>query len=485
MVNGVPLTRDDRSVARLRGALAIVLFGATTWVIPATVLRANAQTPPATEQPADRGGAIGPPGKVDVLPAARDGEIRRRLLDILEATGWFSASRVAVRDGVVFLSGEAQTTEAREWAGNLAHNTQGVVAVANRMTLRQASVWDFRSANDGLSQLRQDLLLALPFIVLGIVVVAFSVLASWLAIRATRHILKEHVRSKLMRGVFAWTIGTFVLLAGLYVVLRVSGLTQLALTVVGGTGLVGLALGIAFRNITENFLASVFLSLQRPFETGDLIEIAGETGYVQQLNVRATILMTLDGNIVQIPNATMYKEAIRNFTSSPKRREGFAVGVGYEDAIDKVQEIALAVMAKHPAVLQEPEPLVLADNLGKATVDMKIYFWFDGSEHNNLKVRSSVIRLVKRAFQMNGITMPDEAREVIFPQNVPVVIFDSAQAGANAPTTRGTRPVEPSDAVSTRAEAGLASDAPTLQAQASGLNSTAAADNLLKPGRKN
>ncbi len=95
-----------------------------------------------------------------------------------------------------------------------------------------------------------------------------------------------------MRGVFAWTVATVVFLTGLYVVLRVSGLTQLALTVVGGTGLIGLALGIAFRDITENFLASIFLSLQQPFGTGDLIEVAGETGYVQQLNVRCTVLMT-------------------------------------------------------------------------------------------------------------------------------------------------------------------------------------------------
>jgi len=468
----------------MRSGLAILLFGAVTWVAFATGHTAAAQPIGRTETVSPEG-TIGAPGKVDVLPVARDDEIRRRLLDILEATGWFPTFEVTVRDGVVLLSGEAQTAEGRQWAGNLARNTQGVVAVANRMTIRPPSAWDFGSASDGLTQLRQDILLALPFFFLGVIVLAFSVLASWLVVRATRRLLRDRVRSRLMRGVFAWTIGTFVLLAGLYIVLRVSGLTQLALTVVGGTGLVGLALGIAFRNITENFLASIFLSMQRPFETGDLIEVAGETGYVQQLNVRATILMTLDGNIVQVPNATMYKESIRNFTASPNRREEFTIGVGYDDAIDKVQEIALAVMAQHPAILQEPEPLVLADALGKATVDMKIYFWFNGSEHNNLKVRSSVIRLVKRAFQMSGVTMPDEAREVIFPQNVPVVLLDSKEAGAEAPVSRDTRPVEPSDAVSTQAEAGLSSDAGTLRAQARGLSPTGSGDNLLKPETTN
>lgn len=126
---------------------------------------------------------------------------------------------------------------------------------------------------------------------------------------------------------------------GVYIVLRVSGLTQLALTVVGGTGLIGLALGIAFRDITENFLASIFLSMQQPFETGDLVEITGVTGYVQQLNVRTTILMTLEGNLVQIPNASVYKSNIRNFTTNPNRREVFEVGIGYDDSINDAQEL--------------------------------------------------------------------------------------------------------------------------------------------------
>ena len=155
-----------------------------------------------------------------------------------------------------------------------------------------------------------------------------------------------------------------VFLFGIYIVLRVSGLTQLALTVVGGTGLIGLAVGIAFRDITENFLASIFLSMQRPFETGDLVEVTGVTGYVQQLNVRTTILMTLDGNLVQIPNASVYKSNLRNFTTNSNRREDFVVGIGYDDSINEAQEIARKVLADHPAVLNDPEPSVLADSLG-------------------------------------------------------------------------------------------------------------------------
>src|SRR5690606_4198699 len=128
----------------------------------------------------------------------------------------------------------------------------------------------------------------------------------------------------------------------------VAGLTSIALTVLGGTGLLGIILGIAFQDITENFLASIFLSVQTPFESGDLVDIDGTMGFVQRLTTRATILMTLEGNHVQIPNSTVYKSKINNYTSNPNRRADFAVGIGYEDSIARAQEIALRILEEHP-----------------------------------------------------------------------------------------------------------------------------------------
>ena len=360
------------------------------------------------------------PAKVDVTPVAHDEEIRTRLQSVLEATDWFIDPQVRVEVGVVFLNGQVSSDDFKKWAGDLAHNTQDVVAMANRIEVLESSVWDFRPAWRGLLGVWREVIRSLPLVVVGLLVLALSVGAGQVATRGARAFLRRRIRANLLRNVIARGAGVLVFLLGAYLILRVSGLTQLALTVVGGTGLIGLAVGIAFRDITENFLASIFLSMQRPFETGDLIEVCGVTWYVQQLNVRTTILMNLDGNLVQIPNATVYKSTLRNFTSNCNRREDFDVGIGYDDSINEAQEIALSVLVNHPAVLTDPEPSVLADSLGKATVNLRIYFWLNGREHSWLKVRSSVIRLVKRAFQQHGISMPDEAREVVFPQGIPV-----------------------------------------------------------------
>jgi small conductance mechanosensitive channel len=261
------------------------------------------------------------PAKVDVTPVAQDEEIRMRLQNVLDSTGWFTDPRVEVKNGVAFLNGTSETEELKKWAGDLARNTQDVVAVANGIEVSEPSVWDFRPAWNGLSVIWRDFIRFLPLLLFGLLIMALSAGAGLLATRGTRRFLRRKIRANLLRNVMARGMGVLIFLFGVYIVLRVSGLTQLALTVVGGTGLIGLAVGIAFRDITENFLASVFLSMQRPFQTGDLIEVTGVMGYVQQLNVRTTILMTLDGNLVQIPNASVYKSNLRNFTTNANRRE--------------------------------------------------------------------------------------------------------------------------------------------------------------------
>lgn len=351
------------------------------------------------------------------------------------------------------------------------------------MSVRESSIWDFSGAQLGLASLRRDIVRALPLLMLSLLILTLATVAGWLTTRSARIVLRRRVNSRLLRGLFARGAGVLVLVAGLYIVLRIAGLTQLALTIIGGTGLIGLAVGIAFRDITENYLASIFLSIQRPFQTGDLIEIAGVTGYVRQLNVRTTILMTLDGTLSQLPNAMVYKSVIRNLSNNPNRRMDFVVGIGYDDRIGEAQEVARRVLERHPAVLTHPEPLVLAEELGAATVKLRIYFWLNGREHSWPKVRSSVIRLVKRAFQDEGISMPDEAREVIFPRGIGVTMASQAsgavQVEASAPA--GGPDLRP-EAVVTPAEGGLSSEADTLKEQAQQARQPDEQEDLLRGG---
>lgn len=439
------------------------------------------ETPDAEEQPE-------PPGQVDVQPVAQDEQIDERLTRILQATEWFSAPSVEVRDGVVFLDGRTDTEEHREWAGDLARNTQDVVAVVNRVEVIPRPVWDFSPALAEIRALWRGTIQAIPLVVFGAVVLLLSWwLAKYIA-RLSHRVLHNRLGSPLLTTIAARASAIPVFLLGLYLVLQVAGLTRLALTLLGGTGIVGIVIGFAFRDIAENFLASILLSVRKPFHSKDLIEVAGHSGIVQQMNTRSTVLMTLDGNHIQIPNSTVFKNTIINYTANPNRRSDFVVGIGYDDTISHAQEIIAQILNDHPAVLKTPEPLVLVDELGAATINLRAYFWYDATQYAPIKIKSSLVRLTKRALEDAAVSMPDESREVIFPQGVPIIQAEQpeeqpvqvAPDGKERPKRRPTGNGSPPEPVTTAAEGNLRSEDEEIHEQAERSRTPEAGENLLE-----
>ena len=456
------------------GALRLLLAAVLTAPLLLSPARAQQAAPPAPiEQPA------APRQPVTVVPAAQDAEIAERLTRIMRATDWFTGPRVSVRDGVVFLDGTTERADYRNWAGDLAQNTQGTVAVVNRIEVEADVRSTFGRAADELMRIYRRAVQAWPLAALLVVIF----LATWLMARLigglARRFFARRIDSPLLFNVVvrAFTIPVFLL--GLYFVLQVAGLTRLALTVLGGTGLIGIIIGFGFRDIAENFLASLLLSVRNPFSGGDLIEVAGHTGIVQNLNTRSTVLLTLDGNHVQIPNATIYKSTIKNYSSIKSRRAEFVVGIAYDSSATRAQALIADVLKEHPAVLDAPEPLVLVDELGAATVNLRVTYWFDSATYSPAKINSALMRLTKNRLLKNGIELPDAAREVIFPKGVPLAqLPDAAATAAPAVPTRET-PSEETSTV-TEAEGDLSSESSDMAAQPGQGTVPEAAENLLK-----
>lgn len=439
-------------------------------------LPAGAQTLPDANA---KGAAPAP--AVSVVPAANDGEIAGRLQRILTSTGWFTNPTVSVREGVVFLDGTTDTAEHRNWAGTLAGNTEGTVAVVNRIALSGDVGATFERAGQEIGQFTQQAVAAWPIVVLALVILAVTWLVAWLVGMIARRLLEGRIPSPLLLSVVVRSLTIPIFLLGLYFVLQVAGLTRLALTVLGGTGLIGIIIGFAFRDIAENFLASLLLSMRNPFRSGDLITVADQTGIVQSLNTRATVLLTLDGNHVQIPNAVIYKSTIKNYSSIPSRRAEFLVGIGYDSSAAKAQSLIAGVLKDHPAVLDTPEPLVLVDELGAATVNLRVQYWFDSATYSPAKINSAVLRLTKNALMKGGIEMPDPAREVVFPRGVPLVNFEGGkELPAAAPKQKPQPAPEEDTASATEAEGNLESETVEMREQRE-TPVPEAGENLLKP----
>ena len=419
------------------------------------------------------------PERVDVAQVAEDSQIRDRLTRILTATEWFENPQVEVNDGVVFLNGLTDTDDNKRWAGDLARNTQDVTAVVNRIEVLDPDIWDYEPAFTGLQELWRNIMSAVPFLIFGIVVLIIFWVISTLVARGARAYLRNRKMNDLLQNIVARGVAIAVFILGVYIVFHVADLTNVALTILGGTGLLGIVLGIAFRDITENFLASIFLSVQNPFRAGDLVEINDNTGFIQRLTIRATLIMTLDGNHLQIPNSTVYKSTILNYTSNPNQRMRFVIGIGYDTSVTFAQELAAKVFEEHPAVLNEPEPWVLVDELASSTINMKFFFWVDGSRHNVLKVRSSVMRLIKNTYLTEGISMPDDARERVYLEGT--TIQHQKESAASDQKKTANAPAAEDSKLITKAEGQLKSNDEEILEQARLSRSPEEGEDLLKP----
>lgn len=490
------LVSEDGVVKRLFGAIWILVCCGC--LLGSASRAAVPMQEPSTEQ--QEGGDVSTPTPdvtdqvVEVEETVRDSAIEERLTKILEATQRFEQPRVRVDDGVVFLSGVAASTEDAAWARAVALRTEAVVAVVNNITIRPefGPFWDFSPALATIESMMRSVVRSLPLVIVGLVLLLLTLVAAKLTGRIARSLLASRIENAMIRAVIQKLIVLSVVLVGAYIFLQVSGLTRLAVTVLGGTGVLGLVLGFAFRDIAENFLASLLISVQRPFRIGDTIEVDGLLGVVRRVTTRGTLLIDFDGNHILVTNSKIFKSTITNYTTNPNMRIQFTVGIGYDASITKAQSVALEVMQGHAAVLDQPEPSVLIDALGGASINMQLTFWIDGHEHSKVKVRSSVMRQVVRALIRAGVSLPDEDREVLFgnPIQVRMIDADGATDGAAEHTTGADGAVGTTHAIPVHDEddelmEDLSSEVDDLESQAETSRESDSGEDLLPPEEKN
>jgi small conductance mechanosensitive channel len=343
---------------------------------------------------------------VEVNPPAADEAIRKRIAAIFSEIDGFHQIEVSVQSGVVTLTGEVPDTKTRDEAMALVRRTQGVVLTLDRLDEPAEVSARLSPAVAKFKDLVRSLKEKLPLIGIALVLlIAFVVLANLIHGRA-RWFARLGLSS--LAETLVRRIARFVIVGiGVVLALEVLDATAIVGAVLGAAGLVGIALGFALKNILENHLAGIMLSTRNPFDIGDTIEINGRSGKVARLTARDTVLVTLDGNHLRIPNGQVINSELINYTRNPLRRFEFVVGVSVDLDLNEARGIGLATLARNPAVLAEPKPLALVDELGDSTVKLRFQAWLDQTKHDFLKTRSQSIRMIKEAFDNAGIEMPE------------------------------------------------------------------------------
>lgn len=335
-----------------------------------------------------------------------DAEIENRLNNVYQNIESLKNIAATVDSGVITLNGSIFSKDNHTKALELANRTQGVVSINDQITLEKNISKRVNKLNekllDSLTSAYENL--PLYFLALAVFVIFWllaRVISSWTFLfkRLSSNSFLQTLLKQIVRGL--------IIIIGFVIALEILDATALLGTILGAAGIFGLAIGFAIRDTVENYIASILLSIRQPFQPNDHIVLEGYEGKIIRLTSRDTILMTLDGNHVRIPNATVYKGNILNYSRNPSRRFTFEVGIDTEVEIAAAQKVAIETLLTTPGVIDNPSPQCKVKLLGDSNVVLTLTGWTDQDHYDFNKVTSEAIRTIKQAYDDANFEMPE------------------------------------------------------------------------------
>ncbi len=411
-----PIRLSSIRPRRVRGVRALlVAAGALPGILSPSLFLSGggpavvAQELPSAATPASDGDTVETLDAFGVQPGAlleQAAEITE-LLAVYRRMPGLRDIRIRLDGRILEIEGRALSSEDRERALGYARTlVGGIVFIDDRGLQVETDVRRrLEPAMERIQEKGMAFLRFLPSLVLGLAILTVgALLAAW-AGRWDR-LFGRLARNQFARNLVRQVVRAVVFLVALLLALDLMGVTALVGAVLGAAGVAGIAVGFAFRDIVENYLAGVLLSLRQPFAPGDHVRMQGEEGRIVRLTGRETVLMTLDGNHVRVPNATVYKAVITNLTRNPRRRFLFQVGIAPSEALGPAIRIAREAVGGVSGVLEAPSPAVRIHELQDSAVALQVSGWVDQRVTDFGKTRSQAIRAVKEAFEVAGVATP-------------------------------------------------------------------------------
>lgn len=266
--------------------------------------------------------------------------------------------------------------------------------------------------------------LIVPLIKAVVSAVAIFFIGRWVAQLVIRLAKKAMTKAKLDETLIAFlgNVGYGLLLA----MVIISALGQLGVDTTSAAALLGgaaLAIGLALQNQLSSFAAGVMLILFRPFAKGNVVDIGGQMGIVEEIKITSTILKTFDNQLVWLPNSSVWGNKITNFSALPTRRVDLTIGIGYGSDLKKAKELLVAMLKDEPRILDDPAPSVVVSNLGDNSVDFAVRGWAASADW--WATRCDLVERIKLSFDENDIEIP-------FPQRTVHLVSETPAADAAA-----------------------------------------------------
>jgi small conductance mechanosensitive channel len=257
---------------------------------------------------------------------------------------------------------------------------------------------------EAVTQLTAGLVARLPLIALGVLVLVLGIIATRFAVRGVERGMRRGRVDETVQRLVSMLLQVGLIITAVLLALSIAGVSVGA--ALAGLGLAGLALAFALQSILENFVAGILILIRKPFRRGDQI-ISGEfEGTVEDIDLRVTRLTDYDGEVVLIPNATVFTEPLVNLTRKGKRRTRVTIGIDYRDDHDAAGAILREATSAVEGVLPQPPPNAWCTELGDSSVDFEVNYWTAPDIRSVRTTQDRVLRACKTAVEAAGMTIP-------------------------------------------------------------------------------
>lgn len=203
---------------------------------------------------------------------------------------------------------------------------------------------------------------------------------------------------------------TFRLVMAIGVIMALGALEINIGPVMAVIGAAGFVVAFALQGTLSNFASGIMIMFYRPFDVGDVVDVAGVLGKVDSMNLVSTHIKTPDNKSVTVPNNAIWGGVITNATDSAIRRVDMMFGIGYSDSIPKAQEVLEALVKAHPKVLDTPETVIQVHELADSSVNFVCRPWCNTADYWD--VFWDLTRQVKEKFDQEGISIPFPQQDV-------------------------------------------------------------------------
>jgi small conductance mechanosensitive channel len=218
----------------------------------------------------------------------------------------------------------------------------------------------------------------------------------------------KFIKKRSLKNFSTSFLQSLIIVVGVMIALSILNLDKVVTSMLAGAGVAGLILGFAMQDIISNYFSGVTISLTDPFGLGDLVELDGEIGIVERIEIRSTVIRTPDGQLLEIPNKDVINNQIFNYTVTGERRIEIRSGISYDSDRKKAKELALEVVSKIEGVAKDKPIEFYYEEFGPSSLNFVLRFWmeFGNSQKDFMDLQSEAITKLLEVYDENAIEMP-------------------------------------------------------------------------------